>query len=58
MRAGYEVLEGCDGRDALGKLDDRKVHLIISDAWNIPNMDGIGFVKAVKQLSGLLLPRR
>ena len=47
--AGYEVLEGCDGRDALGKLDGRKVHLIISDV-NMPNMDGISFVKAVKQL--------
>ncbi len=46
---GYEVLEGCDGRDALGKLDGRKVHLIISDV-NMPNMDGISFVKAVKQL--------
>lgn len=47
--AGYEVLEGCDGRDALGKLDGRKVHLIISDV-NMPNMDGISFVKAAKQL--------
>ena len=47
--AGYDVLEGCDGRDALGKLDGRKVHLIISDV-NMPNMDGISFVKAVKQL--------
>ena len=47
--AGYDVLEGCDGRDALTKLDGRKVHLIISDV-NMPNMDGISFVKAAKQL--------
>ena len=47
--AGYEVVEACDGKDALGKLDGRKVHLIISDV-NMPNMDGISFVKAVKQL--------
>lgn len=47
--AGYEVLEGCDGKDALAKLDGRKVHLIISDV-NMPNMDGISFVKALKQL--------
>ena len=46
---GYDVLEGCDGRDALAKLNGRKVHLIISDV-NMPNMDGISFVKAVKQL--------
>lgn len=47
--AGYEVIEGCDGKDALGKLDGRKLNLIISDV-NMPNMDGISFVKAVKQL--------
>jgi two-component system, chemotaxis family, chemotaxis protein CheY len=47
--AGYEVFEGCDGKDALSKLNGRKVHLIISDV-NMPNMDGISFVRAVKQL--------
>ncbi len=47
--AGYAVLEGRDGQDALTKLTGQKVHLIISDV-NMPNMDGISFVKAVKQL--------
>ncbi|SHN04269.1 response regulator [Phytopseudomonas punonensis] len=47
--AGYQVIEGCDGKDALTKLDGRKVHLIISDV-NMPNMDGITFVKNVKQM--------
>ncbi|MFM2065336.1 MAG: hypothetical protein RLZZ584_245 [Pseudomonadota bacterium] len=47
--AGYVVLEGRDGQDALAKLTGQKVHLIISDV-NMPNMDGITFVKAVKQL--------
>lgn len=47
--AGYDVLEACDGKDALGKLDGRKLHLIISDV-NMPNMDGITFLKAAKQL--------
>ena len=27
--AGYAVIEGCDGRDALAKLTGQKVHLII-----------------------------
>jgi two-component system chemotaxis response regulator CheY len=45
--AGYDVLEGCDGRDALSKLRGQKVHLVISDV-NMPNMDGISFVKALK----------
>jgi two-component system chemotaxis response regulator CheY len=46
---GYDVVEACDGKDALSKLDGRKLHLIISDV-NMPNMDGISFVKAAKQL--------
>jgi two-component system chemotaxis response regulator CheY len=48
--AGYDVVEACDGKDALSKLDGRKLHLIISDV-NMPNMDGISFVKAAKQLA-------
>jgi two-component system chemotaxis response regulator CheY len=47
--AGYDVIEACDGKDALGKLNGQKVHLIISDV-NMPNMDGITFVKEVKKL--------
>ncbi|EPJ88043.1 MULTISPECIES: response regulator [Pseudomonas] len=47
--AGYDVIEASDGRDALGKLNGQKVHLIISDV-NMPNMDGITFVKEVKKL--------
>jgi two-component system, chemotaxis family, chemotaxis protein CheY len=48
--AGYDVLEGVDGRDALRKLDGRKINLIISDV-NMPNMDGITFVKEAKKLA-------
>jgi two-component system chemotaxis response regulator CheY len=47
--AGYDVLEGCDGKDALSKMTGQKIHLIISDV-NMPNMDGIAFVKKVKKL--------
>lgn len=48
--AGYDVLEACDGKDALAKLDGRKIHLIICDV-NMPNMDGISFVKQMKTLA-------
>jgi two-component system chemotaxis response regulator CheY len=48
--AGYDVLEGCDGKDALSKMTGQKIHLIISDV-NMPNMDGITFVKEVKKLA-------
>ena len=47
--AGYEVIEACDGKDALAKLTGQKIHLMISDV-NMPNMDGISFLKAVRQL--------
>lgn len=47
--SGYNVIEACDGQDALGKLNGEKIHLIISDV-NMPNMDGITFVKEVKKL--------
>jgi two-component system chemotaxis response regulator CheY len=46
--AGYSVIEAVDGKDALTKLDGQKVNLIISDV-NMPNMDGISFVKEMKQ---------
>lgn len=46
--AGYDVVEAADGQDALGKLDGRKLHLVISDV-NMPRLDGYGFVAAMKQ---------
>lgn len=46
--AGYDVIEACDGQDALSKLTGQKVHLIVSDV-NMPNMGGIEFVQAAKQ---------
>lgn len=46
--AGYEVIDACDGKDALTKLNGDKINLIISDV-NMPNMDGITFLKEVKK---------
>lgn len=47
--AGYEVIEACDGMDALSKLTGKKINLVVCDV-NMPNMDGITFVKEIKQL--------
>src|SRR5688500_13828281 len=48
--AGYDVVEASDGKDALGKLKGNKINLVISDV-NMPNMDGITFVKELKKLA-------
>jgi len=49
-KAGYEVIEANDGKDAMDKLTGQKVHLIICDV-NMPNMDGIAFLKELRQNS-------
>jgi two-component system chemotaxis response regulator CheY len=48
-KEGYQVIESGDGKEALGQLDGKKINLIISDV-NMPNMDGIAMVKAIKKL--------
>lgn len=48
--AGFDVVEAEDGKQALTKLDGRKYHLVISDV-NMPNLDGFGFVAAMKQMA-------
>ncbi|WP_295004327.1 response regulator [uncultured Dechloromonas sp.] len=48
--AGYQVVQAGDGRDALGRLDGRKISLIITDL-NMPVMDGLSFVKAARQIA-------
>lgn len=48
-REGYEVVEACDGRDALDRLDGREFHLMICDV-NMPNLDGFSFLRAVREM--------
>ncbi|MEI7811841.1 MAG: response regulator [Ignavibacteria bacterium] len=47
--AGYEVVEAADGKDALAKLNGNPVNMIITDL-NMPNLDGIGLIKAVRTI--------
>jgi two-component system chemotaxis response regulator CheY len=47
--AGYDVIEACDGQDALGKLTGRKIHLMLCDV-NMPNLDGISFLKKLREV--------
>jgi two-component system chemotaxis response regulator CheY len=46
-KAGYEVVEAEDGRDALLKLESTPVHMVITDL-NMPNLDGMGLVKGIR----------
>ena len=54
-RAGYNVIEAVDGLDACAKLVAPKIDLIICD-FNMPRMDGLTFVKHVKESAHKFTP--
>jgi two-component system chemotaxis response regulator CheY len=47
--AGYEVIEAVDGVDALNKAKAKAMDLVLTDQ-NMPHMDGLGLVRALRQL--------
>ncbi len=44
---GYEVIEACDGVDAISKMENTTLNMIVTDL-NMPNMDGIELIKKVR----------
>jgi two-component system chemotaxis response regulator CheY len=49
--AGYEVAEAVDGRDGLAKVGGSRFDLIVTDL-NMPHMDGIQLIAAIRKLPG------
>jgi len=46
-KSGYSVLEAVDGQDALDKLRDSAIDLLISDV-NMPNLGGIELIRQIR----------
>ncbi len=47
QNAGFDVVEAEDGKDALEKMEGSTIHMAFVDL-NMPNMNGIEFIKAVR----------
>ncbi|HYF59748.1 MAG TPA: response regulator [Burkholderiaceae bacterium] len=45
--SGYDVIEAIDGQDALDKLGDRQVDLVLTDQ-NMPRMDGLTLIRQLR----------
>lgn len=48
---GFEVIEAEDGKVALEKSEERLPDGVLLD-WNMPNMDGLEYLRALRQLPG------
>lgn len=46
--AGYAVLKGVDGEDALSHLNGQPIDLVITDL-NMPKLDGINLIREIRK---------
>jgi two-component system chemotaxis response regulator CheY len=46
-QAGYQVVAGIDGRDALRHLTGETLHLVLTDL-HMPHLDGIGLIREIR----------
>lgn len=47
--AGYEVIEACDGQEALQMAKAKKVDLVLTDV-NMPKMDGLTLIRELRAI--------
>ena len=48
-RAGFQVVEASDGRDAVDRLEELgEIHLALVDL-NLPRLDGLGVIRALRR---------
>ena len=45
--SGYDVIEAIDGQDALDKVGDRRIDLVLTDQ-NMPRMDGLTLIRNLR----------
>lgn len=54
---GFETVEAGDGRQALDVLEAGTAVDLACIDWNMPVMDGLSFLKALRQMSGGHVPK-
>jgi two-component system chemotaxis response regulator CheY len=47
--AGYSVLEAADGKEALARIGDAEISMVLTDL-NMPNMDGLTLIRELRKL--------
>ena len=55
LQLSLDIVEAGDGVEAVGKLREREFDLVITDI-NMPNMDGLALIKAVRGEIDLKVP--
>jgi len=51
QKMDIQVVEASDGRDALERLKEMAVPDLVLVDWNMPVMDGLDFIRAVRELA-------
>jgi len=46
---GFETIDACNGKEALDRLQASTLPDVVLVDWNMPEMDGLEFIKAVRK---------